>query len=189
MVRAIHISLARCCILSPSTSIPLRYLVKTRAAVEAAVERADGGKVVLMGHSAGGWLARAVMLDEEWAEQHVRGLVTLGAPHQPPPDGFPDMTRGVLRNLKLASPGAPLDGNGIFAMTVAGDAITGDKAGDRQSAEALAFNSYEMVCGDGAVTGDGIVPLQAAHLDDKRVLRLTLDGVFHSINDAGQVSI
>ena len=45
-----------------------------------------------------------------------------------------------------------------------------------------------MVCGEGAVTGDGIVPLQAAHLDDKRVLRLTLDGVFHSINDAGQVT-
>ena len=44
--------------------------------------RADGDKALLIGHSAGGWLARAVLLDEAWGKEFVRGLVTLGAPHQ-----------------------------------------------------------------------------------------------------------
>jgi pimeloyl-ACP methyl ester carboxylesterase len=52
--------------------------------------------VVLVGHSAGGWLARAVLADGTWmagnsaetsstdSSDLVCGLVTLGAPHFPP---------------------------------------------------------------------------------------------------------
>ena len=29
---------------------------------------------------------------EEWAQKHVQGLVTLGTPHRPPPEGQMDMT-------------------------------------------------------------------------------------------------
>ena len=37
-------------------------------------------------------------------------------------------------------------------------------------------------------TGDGIVPLPSAHLHGDKVVRLTLDGAYHSINDAGQMA-
>ena len=45
-----------------------------------------------------------------------------------------------------------------------------------------------MVCGEGAVSGDGIVPVIAAHLDDSRVTRVDMTGVFHSINNAGKTT-
>ena len=57
------------------------YIERARATVEAAVRAADEERVVLVGHSAGGWLARAlcVVAGDEWARRHVRGIVTLGA--------------------------------------------------------------------------------------------------------------
>ena len=40
-----------------------------------------------------------------------------------------------------------------------------------------------MVCGDGGVTGDGVVPLQSSHLEGAK--QLTLEGVLPSLNEAG----
>jgi hypothetical protein len=40
-----------------------------------------------VGHSAGGWLGRALMAREgdAWAKRHVLVIATLGAPHRAPP--------------------------------------------------------------------------------------------------------
>ena len=78
----------------------------------------------------------------------------------------------------------------MFYITVAGDAIRGDsQAGSGKDpgskAKSIAFQAYSMVCGQGDVTGDGIVPLCAAHLPGPGVQEVTLPGVLHSINEAG----
>jgi pimeloyl-ACP methyl ester carboxylesterase len=63
----------------------------------------DDEQLILVGHSAGGWLARAAvgfgMLPEapQIDLDKIVGIVTLGAPNLPPPPEVMDMTRGALR--------------------------------------------------------------------------------------------
>ncbi|PWA75190.1 alpha/beta-Hydrolases superfamily protein [Artemisia annua] len=55
------------------------------------------GSLSIIGHSAGGWLARVYM--EEFTQANISLLLTLGSPLQPPPKGLPgvvDQTRGLL---------------------------------------------------------------------------------------------
>ena len=47
----------------------------------------------------------------------------------------------------------------------------------------MAFTNYQAVGGDGRAVGDGVIPMSAAHLEG--ALQVTLDGVLHSINEAG----
>ncbi|XVE90319.1 hypothetical protein DITRI_Ditri20bG0068000 [Diplodiscus trichospermus] len=73
------------------------YLKRVDDAVQEAKELPQGGKLSLIGHSAGGWLARVYM--EEFGLSHISLLLTLGTPHLPPPKGLPgviDQTRGLL---------------------------------------------------------------------------------------------
>jgi len=169
------------------------YLDAAKGLIEETVRAGGGQRAVLLGHSAGGWLARALMQREGrgWVEAHVRGLVTLGSPHLPPPPGVMDMTQGCLRNLDASQPGAYF-ADCMFYATIAGAAVRGRKREgnvpilelvESPSQESTAYNSYSVVCGDGTVTGDGIVPLAAAHL--RGAEQLTLDGCLHSINVAG----
>ncbi|KAI7728270.1 hypothetical protein M8C21_020912 [Ambrosia artemisiifolia] len=63
------------------------------------LRNAAGGPLSIIGHSAGGWLARVYM--EEFAKENnnISLLLTLGSPLQPPPKGLPgvvDQTRGLL---------------------------------------------------------------------------------------------
>lgn len=170
-------------------------------------------RVILVGHSAGGWLGRAAMGfgsdgdadDEDGGEadgsrttipsgppinmDNILGLVSLGAPHLPPPATVMDMTRGALRITNERFPGSyHANRDGIFYVTAVGLAVRGEKQQQRRQQSPLepttvtgfAYSSYEAVCGDGTVMGDGVVPYCAAHLDD--AVQLDLDGVFHSIN-------
>ncbi|KAK9273193.1 hypothetical protein L1049_018000 [Liquidambar formosana] len=73
------------------------YLKRVDEAVREAKEVAQGGTLSLIGHSAGGWLARVYM--EEFGVSHISLLLTLGTPHLSPPKGSPgviDQTRGLL---------------------------------------------------------------------------------------------
>ncbi|XP_061372459.1 uncharacterized protein LOC133314926 isoform X3 [Gastrolobium bilobum] len=73
------------------------YLKRVHDAVQEANELAQGATLSLIGHSAGGWLARVYM--EEFGLSHISLLLTLGTPHLPPPKGVPgviDQTRGLL---------------------------------------------------------------------------------------------
>jgi hypothetical protein len=162
-------------------------------------------KVVLICHSAGGWLARASLgfygimnsssclstsLDASAKNivdgttndesisitrcsiplNRILGIVTLGAPHVPPPPNVMDMTRGALRITHETFPGAYHkknqngSGDDIFYITVAGNAVRGAKQ-ERQSplepttVQGFAYNSYNAVLGDGTAIGDGVVPV------------------------------
>lgn len=73
------------------------YLNRVDEAVNEAKELAQGGTLSLIGHSAGGWLARVYL--EEFGFSNISLLLTLGSPLQPPPKGLPgviDQTRGLL---------------------------------------------------------------------------------------------
>eukprot|EP00977_Amphora_coffeiformis_P010629 scaffold2501_cov174-Amphora_coffeaeformis.AAC.25 len=172
------------------------YLERIQSTVEemcAESNNPDGEdvRVVLLAHSAGGWLARAALGcgDTEDAKipsfrDKIAGLVTLGSPHAPPPPQVMDMTRGALKWTDKTYPGAYWQDD-LFYFTVMGDAIAGQPQ-ERQSpfepqtVAGFAYNSYTAVCGDGTTKGDGVVPLCAGHLEGAK--QLTLDGVFHSIN-------
>lgn len=176
---------------TPSSPAFRWYVERLRETADAEAER-SGARVLLLGHSAGGWLARAALADNEWAgdgrasNSVVRALVTLGSPHLPPPAEARDQTFGVLRHVDERWPGAHLSSVGIGYVTVASNAILGDAAAERGSAGRYAFGSYEMVCGQGNVAGDGVVPTCSAHLEGA-ALQLTLEGAVHSINEPGSV--
>ncbi|KAF7845075.1 GPI inositol-deacylase PGAP1-like protein [Senna tora] len=77
------------------------YLKRVHDAVQEAKELTEGETLSLIGHSAGGWLARVYM--EEFGTSHISLLLTLGTPHLPPPKGSPgviDQTRGLLNYVE-----------------------------------------------------------------------------------------
>jgi pimeloyl-ACP methyl ester carboxylesterase len=163
------------------------YLERARATI---AECGDG-KVLVVAHSAGGWLARATLGQD--GIDNVCGLVTLGAPHAPPPDGINCATRGALKNTNNSYPGAFL--KDIPYITVAGNVVTGgeelrrevdkiySERGER-SAQNVAKINYEALLGAfEGVSGDGVIPTTIAHLEGAQ--QITLDGVLHSINEAG----
>ena len=51
------------------------------------------------------------------------------------------------------------------------------------SAGRVAFLNYKSLSGSGSQPGDGVIPLSCAHLPGAE--QVTLDGVVHSINEAG----
>jgi pimeloyl-ACP methyl ester carboxylesterase len=167
----------------------------------------ENDKVVLIGHSAGGWLGRAALgyfstskkdngndnndtdTDPTLATidlEKVLGLVSLGSPMLPPPPEVMDMTRGALRITNEEFPGSfHKDDDGLFYITVIGLSVKGEKQ-ERKSpfepttVKGFAYSSYEACCGDGTAVGDGVVPYSVAHLTG--AIQIDLDGVLHSIN-------
>ena len=153
------------------------YVAKAKATVEQAVA-ARGERVVLVGHSAGGWLARALLCvaGDAWALKNVRGVVTLGAPHATPPPSVADQTRGTIPNVNNRQPGAFYKKDGVFYVCVSSKRVIGDEAGD--GAAKNGFTAYRLILGEGqGVAGDGFVPIEAAFLDGATTLTLNC---FHS---------
>jgi pimeloyl-ACP methyl ester carboxylesterase len=174
------------------------YLNRVADCIRELTAEDDDASVVLIGHSAGGWLARAALghfsgtsQEEEPNEAcnidrgRVLGMVTLGSPHLPPPPQVMDMTRGALRITNERFPGAFHRNEGLFYITAIGDAVQGAKQErtnplEKTTATGFAYNSYQAVCGQGDTIGDGVVPVSAGHLDD--ATQLDLEGIFHSVN-------
>ncbi|MEO1133557.1 MAG: alpha/beta fold hydrolase [Cyanobacteria bacterium J06639_1] len=143
--------------------------------------RFDSEQVNLIGHSAGGWIARIFLgstpyYDNVWnGREYVASLVTLGTPHV-------SQERWTRFNLSFVNDNYP----GAFWPEVkyvcaAGNAVRGRKASwfSRQPwSERLAYSSYELTIGDGEAMGDGITPIAAAHLEGAE--NLTIDRVCHS---------
>jgi pimeloyl-ACP methyl ester carboxylesterase len=94
-------------------------------AVARAREASGGRRVTLVGHSAGGWLARAFLGDARYGaapglpNPAVAALVSLGTPHLPPPAGVFDVTRGALSWLHGRLPGAHFADRGVRCVASA----------------------------------------------------------------------
>ena len=147
------------------------YVDQVRAQLTAL--EAQGRSVVLVGHSAGGWLVRELMTEAD----NVLGLVSLGTPHYPAQVN--DATRGALRNCNEVCPG-PFK-NGKFYVSVAGTAVKANAAAKRGDMAYFANDAYLAVSGRVAETGmvgDGVVPLDFALLEGSKQVVLNC---YHSI--------
>ncbi|HEY9909087.1 MAG TPA: alpha/beta fold hydrolase [Thermosynechococcaceae cyanobacterium] len=179
----------------PTVTVPLRWqdwvptiggrsvtpiLQRIDATVQQVLAQHGTGKVNLVGHSAGGWLARIYLgelpycvhpidtLDSLWnARLHVHTLLTLGTPHT----SQERWTRKNLEFVNLSYPGAFYPD--VRYVCVAGKAVFGDRWRSW-----LAYSSYQLTCGRGDCWGDGITPIESAHL--KGAENLTLEGATHS---------
>ena len=138
-------------------------------------------KVNLIGHSAGGWIARIYLGDTPYAihpqdspetvwkaRSRVHTLLTLGTPHT-------SQERWTRKNLEFVNQTYP-DAfyPDVRYVCVAGKAILGA----RRPGAWLAFNSYKLTCGEGDCWGDGITPIAAAHLNGAK--NLVIDQATHS---------
>ena len=152
--------------------------------VKQVLEKHQVSQVNLIGHSAGGWIARIYLGEKPYnihsdvtdgegvwkAHLQVAKLITLGTPHL-------SQERWTKRNLDFVQNNYP---GAFYAdvnyICVAGKAIYGQQ----KPGSWLAYNSYKLTCGQGECWGDGITPVSAAHLDG--ATNLTLEGVMHSPN-------
>lgn len=160
----------------------LRQLDRT---VKQVLQQTGAPQVNLVGHSAGGWLARIYLGEKPYcihpqdteaclwhARPYVANLITLGTPHT-------SQERWTLKNLNfvnLTYPGAFY--SDVRYICVAGQAIFGDRWKSW-----LAYSSYKLTCGNGNCWGDGITPIAAAHLIGAE--NLTLENVRHSPRSGG----
>lgn len=141
--------------------------------VDRALLGSGSGRVVLVGHSAGGILCRVyVGGDPPYGGRRYSGhrrvshLITLGTPHDTPRV----RTLAPIAEVNELFPGALHAPAGLSYLSVAGAAVDGSRSG-------RARGRYERFVGDGRVRGDGKVPVSSALLKGSE--ELVLDGVYH----------
>ncbi|KAF6158855.1 hypothetical protein GIB67_012498 [Kingdonia uniflora] len=184
------------------------YLERVDEAVREAMLMTEGESLSLIGHSAGGWLARVYM--EEFGNSSISLLLTLGSPLMPPSKDLPgviDQTRGLLNYVERSCAKAVYTPE-LKYVCIAGRYIQGERFfgnsnslvpidSEQPVTEVAVMNNtnqsrsvstvararfigqgYKQVCGQADVWGDGVVPEVSSHLQG--ALNITLDGVYHS---------
>ena len=153
-------------------------------------------EISVVAHSIGGWIARAWL--SEWCDPstqaRVKSLVTLGSPHNEPPEGTLvaklDQTRGLLRYINTKYPGAHIPG--VNYVSIITESVKGGLVGPNP-AGLLASGSYTALAGDGGASGDGLIPVSAATLSGATNIILGGEGsvtgpIYHS-NFIGPVKV
>ncbi|NJR38427.1 MAG: lipase [Leptolyngbyaceae cyanobacterium CSU_1_4] len=160
----------------------LPILQKLDQTVQQVMAETKSDRVNLVGHSAGGWVSRIYLGEIPYdvhaanagqvclwkARTFVHTLITLGTPHV-------SQERWTKRNLDFVKnnyPGAFYEG--VRYVCVAGKASYGDRTWQNW----LTYSSYELTCGQGNCWGDGITPVESAHLVGAE--NITLENVWHS---------
>jgi len=147
--------------------------------VEQILKETNVSQVNLIGHSAGGWISRIYLGEVAYGKNNlnlltwkahpkVATLVTLGTPHI-------SLERWTRWNLDFVNNNYP----GAFHKNVDYVCVAGKTIfGQRKFGNWLAFSSYKLTCGRGNTWGDGITPIEAAHLEGAR--NLIIENVMHS---------
>jgi pimeloyl-ACP methyl ester carboxylesterase len=155
----------------------LHLLIAMQRTVRRAVRRSATGRVTLIGHSAGGVLARLYLAPRPFLGHTFNGLeqvdrlITLGSPH----DNRHPLHGGLMSHwIERRYPGAYFSEQVCYA-SVAGHLIRGDPIGSPR--ERRAYRFYRGIGKKGDVWGDGLIPVQCALLDGAR--QIALDGVSH----------
>lgn len=151
-----------------------RLLDGLQRTVRRALRDSSTGKVTLVGHSAGGIVARLYLSPEPFQGvaycglKHVDRVITLGSPHH--------SQRGTNTRQWVDDeyPGACFAPQVGYA-SVAGKAVRGAPHGSFR--ERLAYLFYERLCGEGNTWGDGLVPVESALLRGSR--QIVLEGASH----------
>jgi len=155
-----------------------RLLHKLDRAVRQALSASSASRLTLVCHSVGGVYARLYLSPKAFAGRAYCGvnrvdrLITLGSPHH----NRGGLTRGgkIARYANRQCPGA-CHSDRVAYTTVAGKSLRGSLHTTRQARHV--FNVYQDLCGDGAVWGDGVVPVQSALLENTN--QVVLSGVSH----------
>jgi pimeloyl-ACP methyl ester carboxylesterase len=131
--------------------------------IRQALEQHQATQVNLIGHSAGGWISRIYMGEERYCDRQWNGLplvntlITLGTPHT-------SQERWTRRNLDFVNthyPGA--FHSGVNYVCIAGKSIYGKPS--LRLGEWFTYQSYQITGGIGRCWGDGITPIESAHLE------------------------
>ena len=144
--------------------------------VELALTETGATQVDLIGHSAGGRVARAYLGSEPYGgitydgQRYVAALTTLGTAHTT----YEIWVERFAGAINRSYPGAFYPH--IAYKSVAGQSVRGRPLGNLE--EILAFRSYETSFNDGAQMGDGIVPTAACYLEGAD--NLVLEGARHA---------
>ncbi|MFQ3580357.1 MAG: lipase [Chloracidobacterium sp.] len=152
-----------------------------QATVEKTRQAHAAKRVNLVTHSAGGIVARLYLGDDAYDGVAYRGhrqtatLVTLGCPHA----SLLSWTRRTMDFVNSHYPGAFYAS--VRYVAVIGCAIRGAFPGTL--AEMAAYQSYRLVCGDGTVWGDGVVPVASGQLEG--AVNYVCDGIQHVPNRPG----
>lgn len=156
----------------------VHLLGKLNQTIRQAAGQSPTGKVILIGHSAGGVLARLYLSPHPFHNHHYNGLryvsdlITLGSPHY----NRGNLTRGgpLSRWVEKHYPGA------CWSPRVSYTAIAGKlRRGNLQGPlpERWSYKVYDSLDGDGAIWGDGLIPVRSALLQG--AYPLILEGVSH----------
>ncbi|MGB3651177.1 MAG: lipase [Rivularia sp. (in: cyanobacteria)] len=146
--------------------------------VKRTLQQFGASQVNLIGHSAGGWISRIYLGEVAYgsnlnlltwqAHPKVATLITLGTPHT-------SKERWTRSNLDFVNHNYP----GAFHLHVDYVCVAGKTIfGKRKFGNWLAYSSYKLTCGEGNTWGDGITPIEAAHLEGAK--NLVIEGVMHS---------
>ncbi len=149
-----------------------RALIRASAAAQAS-PRSLGAPVLIVGHSAGGVLARLLTSSEPFsgrrfgASQRIGTIVTLGSPHHVVrAASLGAILGGVgLTFLDRVVPGAAYAPS-IGSVSVGSRAIVGRPDGNGR--ERVAYTLYQGFLSDpvtASIEGDGVVPLRSALLE------------------------
>jgi len=173
----------------PTYTVPLRWwewlptvggrsiapiLEKLHHTIQMLRREYPSAKFNIIAHSAGGWLARIYLGDRPYCHQVWHGrrwvdkLICLGTPHT----SLEPWTRKNLDFVNQNYPDAFYPE--VEYICVAGKAVFGEPNWRNW----IAYNSYQLTCGQGRTWGDGITPIASAHL--RGANNLVLEGVHHS---------
>ncbi|EFO81048.1 putative lipase [Oscillochloris trichoides DG-6] len=130
--------------------------------VQLALRETGAERVDLIGHSAGGRVARAYLGHQPYAgvvydgQRYVASLTTLGTAHET----YEVWVKEFAAQVNAFYPGAYYEH--IQYRSVAGESVKGRKYGSPE--EMLAYQSYETAFGNGEQIGDGIIPTVSCYL-------------------------
>lgn len=158
------------------------------AAVEVAARSpaSRAAPILVVGHSAGGLVARLLTSPEPFAGRPCRGvkrigaIVTLGTPHVVGPDGVVGriIVPEAVAFLDRVAPGAAFAPQ-VGYVAVGARGFLGQRNGSFRAR--LGWAAYQAILpqpGRDVLDGDGMVPLTATHLAGAR--EVVLDGIAHS---------
>ncbi len=154
-------------------------LKKLQETIRWARRKLQADRFILVGHSAGGLIARLYLSDRPvWGQvyagaDHVTDVFTLGSPHCSDKGAETGWFLNSIANRLV--PGTPYN-DAVRYCSVAGKLMQGHENGN--SRQRRAFYSYRFLGGQGDLWGDGIVPIRSTELPGAELV--VLDGVAHS---------